>query len=165
MEGDRKYRQHGYMDSGKSPVHNGTNGEPKPQHDPSAPRIPRMVETVTASRCWNCSSTLPAETDFQAACPKCAAALHCCKQCSYFDSSTRFQCSKPIPVRIAHKDERNDCELFKTRVTVARDSGAHAPPANAAARPAAAAPMPSAAPLAPKTAVEARAAFDNLFKK
>lgn len=164
MEGDRKYKQHGYMDSGKGPNHNGSNGDHKPHHDPSAPRLPRMVETVTASRCWNCSATLAAGTDFQAACPKCSAALHCCKQCSYFDSSTRFQCLKPVPARIAHKDERNECELFKARVTVARDSGAHAPPVNSGAKPAASLPAPASA-LAPKSAVEARAAFDNLFKK
>ncbi len=50
-----------------------------------------------------------------------AAALHCCKQCNYFDPSTRFQCAKPIPVRIAIKDKANECTLFKPRVTVARD--------------------------------------------
>lgn len=161
MEGDRKYRQHGYMDSGKSGHQNGHGGDQRHHHDPSAPRIPRMVETVTASRCWNCSATLAAGTGFPAACPKCAAALHCCKQCSYFDSSTRFQCLKPIPARIAHKDELNECDLFKPRVTVARDGGAHAnTPAPAPV------PAPHAARAAvPKTAQEARAAFDNLFKK
>lgn len=160
MEGDRKYRQHGYMDSGKAHENGSPAGQRQQPHDPSAPRIPRMVETVTASRCWNCSATLPAGTDFQAPCPKCSAALHCCKQCSYFDTSTRFQCVKPVPVRIAYKDERNECELFKARVTVARDGGAHPPPAHTPTP-----PPPPAEPAVPKTAREARAAFDNLFKK
>ena len=53
------------------------------------------------------------------ACPKCGAALHCCKQCTYFEPSTRFQCLKPVPVRISPKDTANTCELFKARVTVA----------------------------------------------
>ncbi len=48
--------------------------------------------------------------------------LHCCKQCAHFEPSTRFQCLKPIPARIAVKDQANECELFSPRVTVARDA-------------------------------------------
>jgi hypothetical protein len=61
-------------------------------------------------------------------CPKCNAALHCCKQCAHFEPSTRFQCLKPIPARIAYKDKPNECELFSPRVTVARDSKSASPP-------------------------------------
>jgi hypothetical protein len=86
-------------------------------------------------------------------CPKCHVALHCCKQCSYFEPSTRFQCLKPIPVRIPGKDQANTCTLFSPRVTVARDGA-----------------VPSAAtgPLlepGPRTPNDARSAFDRLFKK
>ena len=92
-------------------------------------------------------------------CPKCGVALHCCKQCSYFEPSTRFQCLKPITVRIASKDQANECELFKARVTVARDV-AHSGPA----------PGPTAGPAGsslpePRNATDARAAFDSLFRK
>ena len=59
--------------------------------------------------------------------PQVPRALHCCKQCAYFEPSTRFQCVKPIPVRIVVKDQANDCALFKPRVTVARDSAAPPP--------------------------------------
>jgi len=72
-----------------------------------------------------------------------------------FDSSTRFQCLKPIPVRIPIKDQANDCELFSPRVTVARD----ALPASAAQR------LPDTGASAPRNANDARAAFDSLFKK
>src|SRR5690349_20288657 len=133
MEGDdRRYRQHGYMDSSRDSSSSGPRREdrprpqgPRPPLDVTGPRLPRMVQAVTASRCFNCSATIPAAADFTANCPKCGAALHCCKQCTYFEPSTRFQCLKPIPVRIAVKDQVNQCELFKTRVTVARDA-AHA---------------------------------------
>jgi hypothetical protein len=69
----------------------------------------------------------------------------------HFDSSTRFQCRKPIPIRIAVKDQANECSFFEPSVTVARD----------------AAPYPSASPSspAPRSPNDARAAFDNLFKK
>jgi hypothetical protein len=58
-----------------------------------------------------------------------------------------------VPLRIAIKDQANECELFKPRVTVARDSA----PAN----------HHNGAPSqqVPRNPHDARAAFDNLFKK
>ena len=122
--------------------------------DVTGPRLPRLVESVVASRCHSCATTLPADVDFRGACPKCNAALHCCKQCSHFDPSKRFQCVKPIPVRIAVKDQANECEAFGPRVTVARDGVSGGAP-----------PYTGASPAAPRGPNEARAAFDNLFKK
>ncbi len=171
MDGDRKYRQNGYQDSGSGHGSNGHGGfdrggfgkddRPRQQGprlplDVTGPRLPRMVQAVAASRCYNCSATLQPGMDFAGQCPKCNAALHCCKQCTYFEPSTRFQCLKPVPVRISPKDAANNCELFKARVTVARDGVA--------------APQPTAASVAPhitepKNASDARAAFDNLFRK
>ena len=158
MEGDRKYKQRGYQDSdrpangmdrdrGERPRQQG----PRPPLDITGPRLPRLVQNVTASRCWNCATTLPAGVDFRGACPKCASPLHCCKQCGHFESSTRYQCLKPIPVRIAYKDQANECDLFSPRVTVAREGTtpiSNGPVVNA-----------------PRTPQDARAAFDNLFKK
>jgi hypothetical protein len=121
-----------------------------------------MVQAVTAARCFNCSTMLPPDVEWQGNCPKCATALHCCKQCAHFEPSTRFQCLKPVPLRISPKDQANDCALFKPRVTVARDSahpssgppagvgGFGGPPANASV---------------PRNVNDARAAFDSLFKK
>lgn len=157
MEGDRKYKQIGYMDSGRdgSPRDRDDRSRPqgpKPPLDITGPRLPRMVQTVVAARCFNCSTTLSPDADFKGSCPKCNAALHCCKQCAHFEPATRFQCRKPIPVRIPYKDENNECELFAPRVTVARDStaaGTGGPTVNEA----------------PRNPAGARAAFDNLFKK
>lgn len=159
MESDRKYRQHGYMDSDRRSG-NGQSREERPRQqgpklplDVTGPRLPRLVQTIAASRCYNCSVTLPTGTDFKGTCPKCNAALHCCKQCAHFEPSTRFQCLKPIPARIAAKDQANECELFSPRVTVARDAA----PGGIAA--------PRTAIATPRTPNDARAAFDNLFKK
>ena len=166
MDEDRKYRQRGYQDSDDRPAGGGRRGDSGPRQgrpklplDVTGPRLPRLVESVAASRCFNCASTLPNGIDFSGNCPRCEADLHCCKQCAYFEPSTRFQCRKPIPERIAAKDTANECELFSPRVTVARD-----------VRP----PVASAAPArngrvddmtAPRSASDARAAFDSLFKK
>lgn len=155
MDGERKYKQRGYMDSDRESFNGGSKGPkpqgPRPPLDVTGPRLPRLVQAVTASRCYNCSTALPDGIDFKANCPKCGVALHCCKQCAHFEPSTRFQCLKPIPARIAGKDQHNECELFEARVTVARD----------AAQPTSTAAMMNA----PRNPNDARAAFDNLFKK
>lgn len=168
MESDRKYSQSGYQENDKSggfrrddrPKFNG----PKPPIDVTGPRLPRLVESVTASRCWNCSTMLMDGIDFTANCPKCGSALHCCKQCTHFEPSTRFQCLKPIPERVNKKDQANTCTFFKQRVTVARDTlggrqvlGGGLPTNNA--------PRPAEQIAAPRSSQEARAAFDSLFKK
>lgn len=162
MDGDRKYVQRGYQDSdrnGSKPFRNGDDRKPqgpRPPLDITGPRLPRLVQAVTASRCFNCATPVEASTSPDAECPKCHAKLHCCKQCAFFEPSTRFQCLKPIPVRIAAKDQPNECTMFTPRVTVARDTPAPAP------KPAA---LPDPNTLAPRTANDARSAFDRLFKK
>jgi len=166
MDSDRKYRQHGYNDSGSHSNGHSSNGSsngqkpkpsgPRPPLDVTGPRLPRLVQSVTASRCYNCATTLPPGTEFTGACPKCGAQLHCCKQCVHFESSTRFQCTKPIPVRIPIKDQANDCPLFSPRVTVAREiSGSNAGRQQ----------LPGVNAPAPRNAMDARDAFDRLFKK
>jgi hypothetical protein len=159
MDGDRKYRQAGYQDNGhREPREDRDRPRqqgPRPPLDITGPRLPRLVQTVTASRCWNCSTTLAPGTDFKTNCPKCDVALHCCKQCAHFEPSTRFQCTKAVPARISPKDTFNECEMFSARVTVARDVASGAAHASS--------PVASAA--APRTPADARAAFDNLFKK
>ena len=166
MDGDRKYRQQGYMNSERRDGRDGQNGDdrrrppqgPRPLQDPNGPRLPRLVQSVAASRCYNCTTALPTGTDFKGACPKCSVALHCCKQCSSFEPSTRFQCTKPIPMRIAYKDKPNECELFSPRVTVSRDGTPPPAPQNGAGS------GPGVSQNV-RTPSDARTAFDNLFKK
>jgi hypothetical protein len=161
MDGDRKYRQNGYQQDSER----GSNGSfradrpkppggPKQPFDITGPKLPRLVQNVVASRCYSCAIALASDTDFRGKCPKCAADLHCCKQCVNFDSSTRFQCHKPVPVRIPIKDQANTCEFFSPMVTVARDAPA----------PASANRVADNTPT-PRNASDARAAFDSLFKK
>lgn len=161
MDQDRKYRQNGYMDSARERGERRDGGQkprgpqgPRSLQDPNGPRLPRLIQAVTASRCFSCSAVLTTGTDFHGVCPKCNVELHCCKQCSHFEPSTRFQCTKPIPARIPYKDKANECELFTPIVTVMRDGA-----------PSAGVPTATAAPADVRTPGGARAAFDNLFKK
>jgi hypothetical protein len=176
MDSDRKYRQRGYQDTGNvssgrdtgsvsSGNGNGNGSKPKPSGprppiDITGPRLPRLVQAVTASRCYNCSTALPPGTIYSGPCPKCGVQLHCCKQCAHFEPSTRFQCTKPIPVRIAIKDQANECTLFTPRVTVAREASSVQPHINGSRL-----PVPGVNTPPPRNANDARDAFDRLFKK
>jgi hypothetical protein len=162
MDSDRKYRQNGYMDSdreARSPRGDAPKPQgPRPSIDVTGPRLPRLVQHVAAARCYNCSTALPPGIDFSGTCPKCNADLHCCKQCSHFEPATRFQCLKPVPVRIPYKDKANECALFAGRVTVAREGTANSPPPPSLNN-------NNGGPPAPRNADDARNAFDKLFKK
>jgi len=160
MDGDRKYSQRGYQESDRNGSKQFRNGDsklpgPRPPIDLTGPRLPRLVQAITATRCFNCATQIAASTDLNAVCPKCAVKLHCCKQCAHFEPSTRFQCTKPIPARIPLKDQGNECPLFLPRVTVARDAVTQVPKI----------PVPDLNSVAPRTASDARSAFDRLFKK
>jgi hypothetical protein len=161
MDGDRRYKQRGYQESDRNDPYRSDRPKqqgPRPPLDITGPKLPRLIQSVVASRCYNCAVALPADTDFRGNCPKCGTALHCCKQCAHFEPSTRFQCLKPIPERIAAKDLANQCSLFSPRVTVARD-GLPSGNGTNGTRP------DASAQVTPRTATDARAAFNNLFKK
>ena len=132
---DRKYRQQGYR---------GPNPEPRRPERPAGDAPPRgsMLAQRTVSRCGACGVVLPIATASLEQCPSCRAAIHACRQCSHFDTSRRFECTQPIPERVAEKAARNDCAMFTLRVTVERDASPDS------VRPA-----------------DIRRAFDDLFKK
>ena len=167
MDGNQKYKQAGYQDSSSEKTKVGgnkadhySNGEYYGPRAPlEGPHAPRLVRSVTASRCFNCSNPLPAGFDFLQPCPKCATLLHCCAQCGHMDSSARFQCLQTIPERIPYKDTTNDCTRFSPRITVARDTAAPVTAPNTKPTPV------TAAPNVPRNVQNARDAFDNLFKK
>jgi len=73
---------------------------------------------------------------------------------------------KPVPLRIAIKDKQNECSLFSPRVTVAREmvntpNGAGSSNGNGSGN----RPVPSLNTPPPRSAADARDAFDRLFKK
>lgn len=139
---DRKYRQHGYQDNGDDRQKQ-TSSERPARKDTFGPRPLQMPSSREVSRCAQCGTLLPAGVDPSTQCPKCGVQLHSCRQCTYFDTSSRFECMQPIPERIPRKDERNECSFFSMRVRVEKETST----------PVAAKPQ------------DARQAFENLFKK
>jgi len=140
-----KYRQPGYHDRDRE-----SRGERRPPSEPrpkrEGPRSPQMTGFHQVVRCSTCGTTLPAgfgDITALSQCPKCKADLHTCRNCVFFDPSSRFECSQPIELRVSRKDTRNTCESFEIRSTVEKQTTSSTP------RP----------PLDP------REAFERLFKK
>lgn len=152
---DRKYKHRGYMS-------NEDEERPREQRPPESrparqerlgPKTPRMVGTVLRARCSTCGTVLAPGFNAAGQCPRCGAELHSCKQCVHFDTGARFECTQPIPERIAKKDARNDCTFFEFRTTVEKDTS---PVATTTA------PVVTNGNPRPN---DARKAFEDLFKK
>src|SRR5215468_5781736 len=157
---ERKYGQRGYQDTGGR--ERGERQVEKPREKPKggprgskareAPRPMKMPGFQEVLRCALCGKIVPppVEIEYESQCPKCKADLHSCKNCRHFDTSAQFQCTQPIPERIAKKDLQNRCDFFMARTSIereTRDSGG------------------GNGHVSPTSPSDARSAFDNLFKK
>src|SRR5260221_5992898 len=116
---DRKYRQRGYQDEPREP-----RGERKPEQKKEyAPRGQPPISPKTFSmpgfregvKCARCGAELTVALVWSSTgqCPRCQSDLHACAQCANFDSSSTFECQKPVPARIAPKDARNESTPFE----------------------------------------------------
>ncbi len=154
---DRKYKQRGYRDSDAGEKKRERTERPpeapRPKQDMLGPRTPRMVGTVMRARCSSCGAVMSPGFDQNGECPRCHAAMHSCKQCVHFDTGRQFECTQPVPERIAKKDAKNNCTFFEFRMTVEKDTS---PVTYATATP---------APAAAGRPNDARKAFEDLFKK
>lgn len=136
---ERKYKQRGYQDSGGSSRER-TEREPAKRPENFGPKTPNMPGKREVVRCASCAGLLPAGIDFTAKCPRCNAELHSCKQCTFFDTGSRFECTQPVSARIPKKESGNQCNFFAPRTTIERETSSTRP-------------------------LDARAAFENLFRK
>ncbi len=139
---DRKYGHKGYMESDR--------GESR---RPSGPRPPRPEgprgrgadqDKAIVFVCRACGEKRRNLTDIRAdtTCVRCGMDIHACRQCASFDTSVRFECTRPIPARIADKNTRNTCTFYE--------------PAKS---------FDLAGSKSVNTPEDARAAFDRLFDK
>lgn len=118
---DRKYGQRGYQESAREPRAPRGGGGPPPARDPATgPRGRGLgAPDATVFRCAGCGKQQDAGPGiaFDAVCTSCGADLHCCANCSYFDSSARNECRQGVEPRIPKKRARNECSLFAPRAT------------------------------------------------
>ncbi|MEW5975552.1 MAG: hypothetical protein AB1898_07070 [Acidobacteriota bacterium] len=139
---ERKYRQRGYMD--RSGDREEKRSRPAPSErtkgsgEFSSRPMPGFHDVI---RCAICGAVVR-EVGPDTQCPKCQAELHSCKQCRFFDTAARYECTQPIPERVARKNARNNCTFFQPTQRVERETS------SASSRP-----------------DDARTAFEKLFKK
>ena len=148
MGEDRKYRHRGYMDSDSERPRGprGPREEEGPAASPGAPRGRSAgIDKELALACKKCGHTVRGFEEVRPAdsCPKCGNPLHSCRQCSHFDTASRWECSKnaEIPERIPGKTSANPCPIFAPALSFDMTGGKTA------------------------SADDARTAFEKLFKK
>lgn len=162
----RKYQQRGYQEDYSERPERGPDrrppkgdGRPRRGYGPREPRMINMPAFHEVLKCARCGAALQSSSiRFDSQCAKCAADLHSCAQCTWFDTSRTLECAQPIPKRVSPKDARNTCTFFEARVTVERETHSSTGPVAS----------PAAEPASPESssrdAISARRAFDDLFK-
>jgi hypothetical protein len=141
---DRKYKQRGYMEDSREEPRKDRQQRPAKQNGMKRYGMRDGGTARSGIRCARCGKTLPpilGGVVFDSTCENCGADLHTCTNCSFFNTSSRYECTKPIPTRISPKDSRNECSFFTAAVFVERTFEANVTPQ------------------------DARKAFDALFKK
>ena len=81
--------------------------------------------------CWKCGASVadePLPFARAAECRACAAELHVCRMCEYFDTSYGDACREPVADPPGEKERANFCGYFRAR------TGAYAPPGDEAER-------------------------------
>ncbi len=103
-----------------------------------------MSDTVLSCyKCGHALRVLPRDRIHRSdTCAACGADLYCCVHCRYFDPSRSNECSEPQAEWVRDKEAANFCGYFEPRTSL-----------NLTARG------------GRSRGADARAAFDNLFKK
>ena len=160
----KKYRQSGYQDdddprseSRSSARQPKGDGRPRRGYGPREPRKVNMPSFHEVTKCARCGAALSTAIRFDSQCSKCAADLHTCAQCSWFDTSSQFECAQTIPKRVSPKDARNSCPLFEAVVTIERETHSTSHESSTAA-------ISSDNQPTTTNSSSARQAFDDLFK-
>ncbi|HJQ35800.1 MAG TPA: hypothetical protein VKB93_01545 [Thermoanaerobaculia bacterium] len=155
MSDDRKYKHKGYQDGGGYSYSGGQQNQRPQGPRPDGPKqrlegAPRGrtaggfgPEAFKCNRCGELRHSL-GEMTFDEACPKCAADLHTCGNCRFFDTTTLWECRENIPARVSGKHSRNECTFWTPKIVtdLAADKRSM-----------------------PQSVDDARKAFDALFKK
>jgi hypothetical protein len=68
--------------------------------------------------CWRCGASLaglPLPLARLAACPACAADLHVCRMCRFYDRGVANGCREPVAEPVHDKDRANFCQWLQPR--------------------------------------------------
>jgi hypothetical protein len=77
-------------------------------------------------RCWKCGDEIDTREriGFHADCTRCGVALHCCRNCQFYDPAYNNQCREPMAERVVDKERSNFCEYFAPAKGFRAESGA-----------------------------------------
>jgi len=151
-----KYRQHGYRDSDQEGERERDRERPPRQELTMEEKIQRRSmrkatdrEANEVLRCHVCGRNIGdvGTIGFDSACPYCSAPLHCCRSCTHFDTSARWQCRGEIREAVADKSKANQCQLYRPRLVLDFTGRRGAPRAQ------------------PRSSSDPRAQFESLFKR
>lgn len=88
--------------------------------------------------CWHCGGSLteiPLPIGRREECPQCAASLHVCRLCEFFDPGAGKDCHEPVADEVSDKEAANFCDYFHPQggLTASDDGSAAASRAKLAA--------------------------------
>ncbi|MFQ6078516.1 MAG: hypothetical protein ACE5NJ_05195 [Thermodesulfobacteriota bacterium] len=65
--------------------------------------------------CYKCGTEirLSGRPSRQDTCPKCAAYVHCCRNCRFYDPNAHNQCREPQAEWVRDREKANFCEYFE----------------------------------------------------
>lgn len=70
--------------------------------------------------CASCGSPLPPPPWFRSdECPRCAASLHSCVHCGFYEPGAFNSCREPQAERVVDKERANFCDCFSARGSAA----------------------------------------------
>ena len=74
--------------------------------------VPKTEEKIY--HCHKCGGLLEFEVKMQRTdvCPHCAADLHCCKNCEYWEPGAHNQCRENIAEYVPDRERTNYCTFF-----------------------------------------------------
>jgi len=121
---DRKYRQRGYMESGRDE----RDRKPPPSR-PSTPeeraqmrslRHATQREATEVVRCPDCGRNIQSfgAITTESTCPHCNAPIHTCRACRHFDTASRWECRAAVTDRVSDKGKANACPLYEARMVL-----------------------------------------------
>lgn len=84
-------------------------------------------------RCHACGAEhrFDSQVPRRATCDSCAAELHCCNNCRFYEPSSYNECREPVAERVVDKRASNFCDLFEPGATASAGDAAGASGAKA----------------------------------
>jgi hypothetical protein len=133
---DRKYKHSGYQDGGGYSKRPGDDSNRPSGPRPESPNkrmegSPRGrtaggfgPEAFKCNQCGQIRQNL-GELTHDETCLRCAADLHTCGNCRFFDTTTLWECRENIPARVPGKHAKNECTFFSPKIVrdLAADKG------------------------------------------